>query len=921
MKNLFTFLFLILGFSAFAQYPPPSYYNRYTTTADTNFVNGDHMTNLTTAAVSAAVPGLVTNITVEQFGAVGDELEFFNASSTNGSPVITVPTASFVASDVGKSAFIYNDTTNFSYSLGKILSVNSPTQITLSLNALNNWTNAGTFVYGTDNTIAFSNALYWGGIQSGDVVIHADNNYLLCGPYAAAASGVNAQISLYQPVNTTRSTKSVTLTGSSPVTTMISTHMPYVRKGNTLYVIGNSVGNTNVFLLNQPPSLFGIIAYNFKNLLIQEPVGFGNPFLWSQYGGASTLSDCAWWGDMPTNYADAASLNPIYLSPSYAQDTNVWKHSVIVSPLPANNGGVYAYNCVFGTFPVAITIGEHSFSFHNWFFYHGSALVANNMGGTAWMSYGDYFSDCANVVSLLPRYSGLNETFMYVDSCGLELHGLSTNTVYDPTTNGLSGHIYTYGDSIVGRISPTLQIAYTTNSVYVTYNPSLGGNAFNATNLQFNNCFSIANLTFQFPGAATISRVGGSWHLYPTGQADFSDLEAINANSGTTPGLSLRVGNHIQNFQILNSAPTITDLSNSLSAKFWLNANNGRTFVSQSYDGTNVLTFPLGDLSTNTAAISSGNFIGNGTNLTGTSASITSSNASVTISPSIRSDGRTNYDLSASSSSGVTTNYAGVLNFSNVANQFVGLFTGSLAYSNVDGAVILRSLDSSHNLIWNESADEFRFSDAVVAPTFNGGAQGLSGTAPISITGTAAISTRSTNDDLGNKISTTYATSAYVNSHTNDPVSDARLSPNIPRLNTNNVFTGGTNTFNSIVATNLIALTNGFIPQQYINPTNSNPYFSSPVVITNVSTIYTNGNYRSIIQGALILTTTTVVPATGYVAFTNNGIGRIWPFNQPASLNNSYPTAIPIQLSTNATFQIVVTSGSVSATNLFLGIN
>lgn len=153
----------------------------------------------------------------------------------------------------------------------------------------------------------------------------------------------------------------------------------------------------------------------------------------------------------------------------------------------------------------------------------------------------------------------------------------------------------------------------------------------------------------------------------------------------------------------------------------------------------------------------------------------------------------------------------------------------------------------------------------------------------------------------------------------------------------NNIIGNG---FSSTITgfTNLIQATNsptGSLNLPYVNSngtnaqyspfillaTNAAPYIPSTQVITATNTVYSTDATRKTLTGTLTTVTTTLNAAAGYIAYTNGSIGRIWPFGSPATANftNSIPVSIP--LSTNASFQVVVTTGIVSATNLYLMVN
>jgi hypothetical protein len=104
--------------------------------------------------------------------------------------------------------------------------------------------------------------------------------------------------------------------------------------------------------------------------------------------------------------------------------------------------------------------------------------------------------------------------------------------------------------------------------------------------------------------------------------------------------------------------------------------------------------------------------------------------------------------------------------------------------------------------------------------------------------------------------------------------------------------------------------------------TNSAAYAPSALVITNQGVVYTNGNYRSTLQGSVGLTTSISTGATWQMFWTNNGVSNFTQLAQPANIVGTYWLAVPpIQISPGGTFQFVQSVGTTTSTNLFLNIN
>lgn len=94
---------------------------------------------------------------VKAYGAIGDVRTVTDAVTTNGSPTITSATAAFTAADVGKYVAVRNGT-GTSLVVGTILSVESATSITASVNASASGSSK-TLELGTDDTTAIQAAL------------------------------------------------------------------------------------------------------------------------------------------------------------------------------------------------------------------------------------------------------------------------------------------------------------------------------------------------------------------------------------------------------------------------------------------------------------------------------------------------------------------------------------------------------------------------------------------------------------------------------------------------------------------------------------------------------------------------------------------------------------------------------------------
>lgn len=117
--------------------------------------------------------------------------------------------------------------------------------------------------------------------------------------------------------------------------------------------------------------------------------------------------------------------------------------------------------------------------------------------------------------------------------------------------------------------------------------------------------------------------------------------------------------------------------------------------------------------------------------------------------------------------------------------------------------------------------------------------------------------------------------------------------------------------------------TNDFTSSEIIySTTNVAPYIQSAQSIVNTNTVYTLGNFRATLQGDLVAIATVGVGYSGFVAWTNNGVGHLIPFSKVAGVASTDPIMISgIELSPNATFQFIVTSGLVIGTNAFYNIN
>ena len=130
---------------------------------------------------------------VKNYGAKGDARIVQDGSATLNSPIIHSATIAFTQADVGKSIFIAEfGTVTVANSPGSpaptIISVQSATQATLSVNA--NQTNTGTltFVLGTDDTAAFAAAFSALFALLGGVLFIPCGNYLMLGNWGTLGS-------------------------------------------------------------------------------------------------------------------------------------------------------------------------------------------------------------------------------------------------------------------------------------------------------------------------------------------------------------------------------------------------------------------------------------------------------------------------------------------------------------------------------------------------------------------------------------------------------------------------------------------------------------------------------------------------------------------------------------------------------------
>lgn len=194
----------------------------------------------------------------------------------------------------------------------------------------------------------------------------------------------------------------------------------------------------------------------------------------------------------------------------------------------------------------------------------------------------------------------------------------------------------------------------------------------------------------------------------------------------------------------------------------------------------------------------------------------------------------------------------------------------------------------------------------------------------------------------GNGTNLTNLNASQINGGT---VVDARLSANVALLNGNqafsgnNTFTASNTVFQGVTATNLssysttqtnaafpivvqtsptnisVSFNGGALTNLNIS-TNTSPLVQYSSVITATNTVYST-TVRATMQGSLTMFSTVVAPCTGYIATTNGGIAHVYPFYL-SGLATNYFSINGIQLSTNSTFQFVVTGGSVYATNAWL---
>ncbi len=116
-------------------------------------------------------------VSVKYFGAKGDTRRVQNISTTATSPNITV--SGLTAADVGKTAWVTKGGVSGGPLVGTIISIVGTT-VTLSISATSN-TTGGTFVYGTNDTVAIQTA--W---DNSDDVYHPTGIYLVSGVHALA---------------------------------------------------------------------------------------------------------------------------------------------------------------------------------------------------------------------------------------------------------------------------------------------------------------------------------------------------------------------------------------------------------------------------------------------------------------------------------------------------------------------------------------------------------------------------------------------------------------------------------------------------------------------------------------------------------------------------------------------------------------
>jgi hypothetical protein len=240
---LFSILFLVLSFPAFAQ---------------------------ARKAQSQRLTVVSRDFTITNFGAVGDGQVATDCSMANGSPVLTCGGSRFVAEDVGKVVAVYGAgilRNGYRQPLAATITTYlSASQITLSANAQADVINSERVLWGTNNTAAIQAAVNAAADAGGGLVFVPDGLFLTEGAYLDCSTIGNFPGYGYGPC--IRAYNNISIKGSSALTSILENWNPDVQTIGGVIDLGKGAEIPGFGVANWPPKRLANIE--ISNLTIRQ---------------------------------------------------------------------------------------------------------------------------------------------------------------------------------------------------------------------------------------------------------------------------------------------------------------------------------------------------------------------------------------------------------------------------------------------------------------------------------------------------------------------------------------------------------------------------------------------------------------------------------------------------------------------------
>lgn len=379
---------------------------------------------------------------VEQYGATPLTI-LGNVSCSSGSSTIICSGAAFNANNIGNTVVLYQDATNDSYILTKVVSVASATSLTLQDNA----TTTGSFNarYGKDCTTNIQNAIVdaWNG-GGGTVLFHG--MYMVAGALTNALTG-SASV-LYIPTSSSGTAqKTIVLKGEVPPIQACRglSYSPNLNVSGIFCPTLNPTKNRTNAIISMGSNL-PLECLTINGLQIMEGRNPQLTGLYAFWGGNISLYQTAFIPDYESGFTAYGKTN-VWASAD-PNDTNTI--CAVVWPTQNNPGNSIAYQTTVLGWPVGMAFSEHSSFSDCTFFFNGVGLEAVSSLSTG--SFGDFHIDHCNMVNRIElscptNYHGGTTYFIGVDINDLQIDGTSPNVWNDPN-NCLHGFFSYFGNPI-----------------------------------------------------------------------------------------------------------------------------------------------------------------------------------------------------------------------------------------------------------------------------------------------------------------------------------------------------------------------------------------------------------------------------------------------------------------------------------------